>query len=739
MHRVACELGLDGEVSNDSEGVLIEAEGDPEALATLAARLRDGAPPLARVTGVRADDMAPTGPAGGFSIVTTRGEGTADVPVSIDVGPCHDCLSELTDPANRRYRHPFINCTNCGPRYTITRRIPYDRAQTTMAPFVMCSACQAEYDDPLDRRFHAQPNACPDCGPTLSLRTADGHPRAGRDAALAGAVADLQAGLVVALKGVGGFHLAADATNDDAVAVLRHRKHRDDKPFALLVADLSAAHELVHLDEVAAAALASPRRPIVLAPRRSPKAIAAGVAPGHPELGVMLPPSPLHVLLATDMGRPLVLTSGNVSHEPIVYADADVEARLGDLVDAVLTHDRAIHVRCDDSVARCGMGTNDGAPRLQVARRSRGHAPEPLVLPRPTHRHLLAVGAELKNTVAVAKQDRVVVSHHIGDLEHHAASIAFREAIDHLLHLYGVTPELVVHDLHPEYLSSKFAEDLDLPQIGVQHHHAHVAACLAEHGRTDRVLGIAYDGLGWGPDGTLWGGELLACDLDGYERLGHLATVALPGGAAAIREPWRMALAWLDRAQNRDRALAFGRRVDDRARAVVGLLDGDRSLATSSVGRLFDAVAALVGLRTSITYEGQAAIALEAAARTVPPSQAPCWPVELQAGDGGPAILDPAPLVRAVVAAVDQGVDPAVVAAGFHAGLARGTAELARDLAAQHDLAAVALSGGVFQNRRLTTLVEEQLSAIGLEVLVHEVTTPNDGSISLGQAAIAAR
>jgi hydrogenase maturation protein HypF len=732
VYRVAIGLGLTGEVSNGAAGVTIDAEGAPGALDALIDALRDQPPPLARVTGVVVERGAARG-FPGFRIVASDDGGAVEVPVSVDVGPCDACLAEVADPADRRFGHPFINCTDCGPRYTITHRVPYDRPVTTMAGFPMCAVCRTEYEDPGDRRFHAQPVCCPDCGPQLTLTDPTGTPLARAGAALDEAIRRLDEGAILAVKGVGGFHLAVDAADEAAVAELRRRKSRDDKPFAVLAADVPAAQRLVELDEVTASVLTSPRRPIVLAARRAQAPVAAGVAPGLPELGVMLPPSALHHLLVTGLGRAVVLTSGNLSDEPIAFTDDEVVSRLGPLVDAVLTHDRPIHIRCDDAVVRAGLS---GGP--QPVRRSRGYAPEPLPLPRPARRSVLAVGAELKSTVAVATGNSVVVSHHLGDLEHAATHRAFLQAVEHLLHLRDVDPEVVAHDLHPEYLSTKFALDLALPLVGVQHHHAHVASCLAEHGEEGPVVGVAYDGLGWGTDGTAWGGEFLVCDLDGFDRAGHLAPVPLPGGAAAIREPWRMAVSWASAALEPERLAPVLSPLDPRWADVAGLVAAPRTLRTTSAGRLFDAVAALLGVRSVTTYEGQAAIELEALARRVPASAADDLPVEIRETEDR-WVLDPAPLVRAVVDAHARGEDPARTAAGFHRGLAAGTVEVAAAIARERALDTVALSGGVFQNVRLTELVARGLEEAGLRVLVHRLVPPNDGGISLGQAAIASR
>jgi len=727
VYREAVALGLVGYVRNDSAGVLIEVQGAPEGIAELCRRLVETPPPLARVDGVDATTVAPAAEEGGFVILTSDGEGPADVPVSVDTGTCAECLAEVDDPADRRYGYPFTNCTNCGPRYTIVLSVPYDRSATTMAAFTMCAACQREYDDPADRRFHAQPNACPACGPALRYCGPGGERIADGPAALRLAVDALDAGAVLAVKGLGGYHLAVDATSPGAVALLRRRKRRDDKPFALMVPDVAAARRLVELDADAEAALVSIRRPIVLARRQPDAPVADAVAPGLAELGVMLAYTPLHHLLMAGLGRALVLTSGNLSDEPIAHDDADALERLGPLVDGVLTHDRAVHIRCDDSVVRASP---EG---IQVLRRSRGYAPEPVALPFAARRQVLAVGAELKNTVALARGRAVVASHHIGDLAHLPAYEAFLQAIDHLCGLYGVTPEAVAHDLHPEYLSTKLAADLDLPAVGVQHHHAHVASCLVDHQRSDPVLGVAFDGHGFGPDGTLWGGELLIADFDGFERVGHLLAVPLPGGTAAILEPWRMAVAWAGQAGGPEVARSIGAVMDDRADAVVGLAAAPGTIRTTSVGRLFDAVAALLGGRTRVTYEGQAAIELEALAARVPVGAAQRHPVEHRWEDGQ-LVLDPSPLITALM----EGSPGPPAAAAFHESFGRATAEAAGTLARAHGLGTVALTGGVFQNARLTGIVASALRAQGYEVLLHRTVPPGDGGISVGQAAVAA-
>lgn len=762
VYRHAVALGLSGYVLNDSEGVLIEVEGPNPEIDQFTQLIRTDAPPLARVTAVQIEQMDRAGVPGEpvFRILDSVDRGAADVPVSIDTTTCPDCLAEIDDPADRRYRYPFTNCTNCGPRYTIVLGVPYDRPATTMAGFPMCDRCAVEYHDPADRRFHAQPNACPVCGPSLTWQTSGcaGVPGDGvlgdgvlgdavlGDDALRAAVAAVVAGQIVAMKGIGGYHLVADATNAAAIAELRRRKARDDKPFAVMVPSLEAAHRVCHLDERAVAALSSIRRPIVLARRRMSSGntddIADGVAPGLPEIGVMLAYSPLHHLLLGGADRPLVMTSGNLSDEPIAHHDDDAAVRLGPLVDGMLLHDRPIHIRCDDSVVRSTRR------RVQVLRRSRGYAPEPLRLPFRTAHQVLAVGAELKSTVSVAKHDWVVPSHHIGDLEHLATYQSFLQAVDHLAHLYGVKPDVVALDMHPEYLSSKFAAELDLVTVAVQHHHAHVAACMVDHGRTEPVLGIAYDGLGYGPDGSLWGGELLVADFMSARRVAHLLPVRMPGGTAAIREPWRMAAVWLSTALGADVAASVVRRQrpaagtgpdDATVRAVLDLAERSTTPLTTSAGRLFDAVAALLGGRQRVSYEAQAAIELEAWATTVDPRDARRYDDLIEiTGDETSLILDPAPLIGAIVDDVHAGVDRAPIAAGFHDAFGRATVELACMVATAEGIDTVALTGGVFQNARLTEVVESGLIARGLNVLVHTRVPANDGGISIGQAAIAA-
>jgi hydrogenase maturation protein HypF len=732
VHALAGRLGLAGLVGNDAGGVFVEVEGAADTVGRFLEALAAEAPPLAVIERVTATPLDPTG-ARGFAIAPSRGGGERQTLVSPDTATCADCLAELADPADRRFRFPFINCTNCGPRFTIVRDVPYDRPATTMAGFAMCADCAREYGDPSDRRFHAQPVCCPACGPTLRLLDRDG--RAGGGDPLAAAAARLREGAVVAVKGLGGYHLAADAAAEPAVAALRARKHREDKPFAVMAADLEGARALCLVDEVEAAMLASPRRPIVLL-RRHPEAagrVAASVAPRNRSLGVLLPYTPLHHLLLAEVARPIVLTSGNVSDEPIAYRDSEAAERLGGIADWFLVHDRPIHVRADDSVVRAFRG------RELPLRRSRGFAPQPLALPWPSPRHVLACGAELKHTFCLAKDRRAFVSHHIGDLENYETFRSFTEGVEHLRRLFAVDPRVVAHDLHPEYLSTKYALELDgVELVGVQHHHAHVAACLADNGEPGPVIGVAFDGLGFGADGTIWGGELLVADLEGFRRAGHLEPVPMPGGAAAIREPWRMAAAWLDAAFAGgvpERLEVAARNRDHWERVVALGRSGTASPSTSSAGRLFDAVSAILGVRDAVNYEGQAAVELE---QLADPAERSAYPARVEPAGGGPLRLRGTDLVRAVVEDLDAGVSAPLVAARFHNGLAGSTVAACQALREDTGLGTVALSGGVFQNLLLLERVVVGLEGHGFRVLVHSRVPPNDAGISLGQAAVAA-
>jgi hydrogenase maturation protein HypF len=727
VYSLATGLGLSGLVGNDVDGVFAEVEGPAGAVREFLLALERDAPPLARIERVSTKPMTPSGSAS-FAIAASGSAGPRRTLVSADTATCADCLRELADPADRRFGYPFINCTNCGPRFTIVRDVPYDRPLTTMADFAMCERCAAEYHDPADRRFHAQPTCCPACGPRLALIDPAGTVLTGDP--LTRAAELVCQGRVLAVKGLGGYHLAVDARREEAAATLRARKHREDKPFAVLAADLAAARRLCEVDDAAASLLTSPGRPIVLVPRRPGARVAAATAPGNRQLGIMLPYTPLHHLLIQAAARPLVLTSGNISDEPIAYRDADALARLGGIADAFLTHDRAIHIRTDDSVARAFQG------RPMLIRRSRGYVPEPISVRRAFPRPVLACGAELKNTFCLAKEHRAFVSHHIGDLENAETLRSFTEGIEHFRRLFDLDPRVVAHDLHPEYLSTKYALELgDLELAGVQHHHAHIASCLADNDADGPVIGVAFDGTGYGTDGTIWGGEFLVADLAHFQRGGHLVPVPMPGGAAAIRQPWRMAAAYLDLCPvgTADRLAVF-RRNEARWPAVVAMARrGVNSPVSSSAGRLFDAVASVLGVRDAINYEGQAAVELE---QLSDPRETIAYRAGIETGD--PFRVRGSDLVSAVVDDLTAGTTRPIVAARFHNGVAALIEAGCLLLRERRGLGTVALSGGVFQNLLLLRGTAGRLEAQGFRVLLHSRVPCNDGGISLGQAVVAA-
>jgi hydrogenase maturation protein HypF len=735
-YRLARELDLAGHVLNDERGVVVEIEGEGRRVDAFLERLQADAPPLATVERVLRREVPHTGESG-FQILESDAGGEPAAPVSPDNATCPECLGELFDTADRRFRYPFINCTNCGPRFTIVRGVPYDRPLTTMAAFTMCGRCRAEYEDPGDRRFHAQPNACPDCGPSVRLLGANGEPSepgAHGDALAAGAAA-LRVGRIVAVKGLGGFHLACRADREEVVAELRGRKHREDKPFAVMAPNLESARRLADLDREHERLLLGRERPIVVAPRREDADLAAAVAPRAHDVGVMLPYSPVHHVLLADAGMVLVMTSGNVSDEPIAYRDDEALERLARIADDFLVHDRPIETRTDDSVLR--SSTLGGRARAVQLRRSRGFVPASLALGPPAERPLLACGAQLKSTFCLAKGDRAWVGHHIGDLKNWETLRSFREGIVHFERLFAVRPEVVAHDLHPDYLSTGYALEREgVVHVGVQHHHAHLAACLAEHGEMGLAVGAIYDGAGYGTDGTVWGGEILAGDTDDFERAGHLWPVRMPGGDRAAREPWRMACSWLVEATGSDPRLppALAASVDDRSWHAIARLasDGLASPVTTSVGRLFDAVAALCGVRSVATYEGQAAAELESVCAA---DERGSYPLPLTAG----GVMDARETVLAVARDAAAGASPGIVSARFHNALAAVTARACAKCAGRRGLETVVLSGGVFQNRVLVERTAAMLSESGVRVLVPERLPPNDGGISYGQAAVAAR
>ncbi len=743
--RLAAETGVAGWCRNDATCVVVEAEGPAAAVAAFERRLPREVPPLARVSAVAGNDLAPLG-ADTFAITpSTAAEGERTL-VAPDTAVCADCLAEMADPADRRHRHPFVTCTNCGPRLTITLDLPYDRPVTTMAGFPMCAACAAEYADPADRRYHAQPIACHDCGPRLTAVAPDGATVAqGTEPVLAAAVAALREGRVVAVKGLGGYHLACDAAHPLAVAELRRRKHRPHQPFAVMARDLATAEALVEVGD-AAPLLLGPERPIVLLPARPEAPVAPEVAPGLDELGVLLPYAPLHHLLFADLadgspGAPpaLVMTSGNVSGEPLCHRDDDALERLGDLADLFVQHDRDIAVPVEDSVVAWGA---DGPVPL---RRSRGYAPMPVELGAADRTAVLAVGAELKNTVALARDGRAFVSAHVGDLESLASRTTHRQVVDQLVRFHRAAPRLVVADRHPGYASRAVAQEYaaahDVPLLEVQHHHAHLASLAAEHGRLDEPLvGLVFDGTGYGCDATVWGGELLRLTAGGagFERLGHLATVRLPGGDAGVRHPVRVAALALLAAGESWEGTPVGAELAGAEATLLTRAHASRLgvVDTSSVGRLFDAVASLLGVRHRVTYDAQAAIELEATARRWrrdhPTATAPELPFPVADG-----VLDPGPLVATLAGLVRAGDDRGALAWAFHDALARASAEAA----AAHVGAGgtVGLSGGVFVNRTLLHRTRHHLGAHGLATLSHDQVPANDGGLALGQVAVGVR
>jgi hydrogenase maturation protein HypF len=733
VYRLATELALGGWVINDTRGVFIEVEGPRARLEGFLRRLPAEKPPLAIIHTLDATWLDPLGYAQ-FEIRHSDDHGAKTVLVLPDVATCDDCRAEVLSPHDRRHRYPFTNCTNCGPRFSIIQALPYDRPNTTMRRFALCAACRAEYENPLDRRFHAQPNACPVCGPRLALWSPGGETLAAQDEALGRTVEALRAGQIVAVKGLGGFHLMVDAANAPAIARLRERKPRRDKPFALMVRDVRQAQALCDLPPGAETLLSSPQSPILLLRRRPDAAVnvARNVAPGNPYLGLMLPYTPLHILLLRAFDRPVVATSGNLSDEPICTDEREALQRLGHIADLFLVHDRPIARHVDDSVAWVVRG------EARLLRRARGYAPLPLTLRRelPT---ILAVGAHLKNNVALSVGRSVFISQHIGDLETPQALEAFERVIADFLSLYEAQPVAMAHDLHPDYLSTRWAEGkiLDIRDlVPVQHHHAHLAACLAENDVEGPALGVTWDGTGYGSDGTVWGGEFLLGDAADCARVAHLRAFRLPGGEVAVREPRRVALGLLweiygEAALERD-DLAPVRAFDPAERRLLAqmLNRGLNSPLTTSAGRLFDGVAALLDLHQKITFEGQAAMALEFAAD---PSVDDAYTLPLTR-DQSSAVLDWRALVEAVLDDLKRGIAPGVIAARFHNGLVEAIVEVAQAIGQPQ----VALTGGCFQNRLLTARAARRLDEAGFQVLLHRQVPPNDGGISLGQIAVAA-
>jgi hydrogenase maturation protein HypF len=728
VYRLANRYALSGFVNNDSRGVCIEVEGALDEIDQFCYALAAQAPPLSRIARIVSEDIRPIRESG-FRIETTRKQESASTHIARDVAVCEDCLTELFDPADRRYQYPFLNCTNCGPRYTIVHRIPYDRPNTSMNVFGMCERCAAEYRDPADRRFHAQPNACPDCGPRVTLCSLDGSLLDIPDP-IAYAADLLRAGKIVAIRGLGGFHLAVDALNEDAVRQLRARKGRAEKPFAMMAPDLPTIRRYCEFEKTEADVLTAPSRPIVLLRRREEiDVIAPSVAPRQRYLGFMLPYTPLHHLLLRDRFEALVMTSANLSEEPIAISNSEAFERLAGIADHFLVHDREILQRCDDSVARVVRG------RTRLQRRSRGFVPASVGLPVHCSRPVLAAGGELKNTIAMARDRDVFLSQHIGDLDNPEAFRFFESSVRHLGEILEIQPEVVAFDLHPEYLSTKWALQSGLPHFAVQHHHAHLAAVMAENGVTAPTIGIILDGTGYGTDGTIWGGEVLVGDLSRFERFAWLEPLPLPGGEIAIRHPWRLAVAAVYRALGAEGLglplPLFADLPERDVRLVATMIDRNiNSPLCSSAGRLFDAVSALCNLRTSVTYEAQAAIELEMVA-TGPADDT--YPVDLPTSSG-PIRTDP--LIHEVVSDVVHGVSNGLISSRFHTALAQSFAAAARAARDQTGIHVVGLSGGVFQNAILLGRLIDRLESDGFEVLTHTQVPTNDGGLSYGQAAV---
>lgn len=719
VYQLAQRHQLYGYVFNSTLGVTIEVEGPEEALADFEAALRTEAPPLAELDRIRVEHLEPVGYQE-FTIDDSQDLEGQFVLVPPDIATCPDCLADLRDPANRRYRYPFTNCTNCGPRYTIIQEIPYDRPHTTMAEFRQCPACEREYHDPGNRRFHAQPNACPECGPWVELWDRE-RALAQRAEAIDQTRKLLKDGAILAIKGLGGFHLACDAANDAALLRLRQRKLRSGKPLALMAASLEKIAEFCQVGPEERAALSGTRRPIVLLARRPGSRISAEVAPGVPTLGVMLPYTPLHHLLFEGGEfEALVMTSANISEEPIAFRNQEVAGRLHALADYFLLHNRTIQTRVDDSVVRIFEG------RERTLRRARGYAPRPIELGFPAQ-EVLACGGELKNTFCLTKEHYAILSQHTGDLENLETLEFFQETLAHMKRFFRVEPRAVAYDLHPQYMTTRLALAMPgIEKIGVQHHHAHIAACMAENGLRDKVIGVALDGTGYGTDGLIWGGEFLICDYLSFERRFHFRYVPLPGGDTAIRQPWRSALSYL-----KDAELAGVPSLESipaaQRRVVEAMIAGRiNTVDTSSCGRLFDAVSAILGIRLETTYEGQAAIELEAIAA---PGMAEPYPYAVDA--------DTIDFRETIGAIVRDGSAREVRSARFHNTVSAAIAEICRRLRQQDRLTNVCLSGGTFQNVYLLGRTAQLLRDAGFQVFVHARVPPNDGGLSLGQAAIA--
>jgi len=731
IYNLAKKYELKGYVLNNTSGVNIEVEGETSVIEEFIHKVKTEPPPQAVIFEINSQNIEPLGYED-FTIRKSDDRQEKFVPISPEIATCKDCLKELFDPSDHRYRYPFINCTNCGPRFTIVKDIPYDRKFTTMAPFIMCEKCQREYDDPGDRRFHAQPNACPKCGPKLSLLDDKGR-RINVPDVITEVCRLLKDGKIVAIKGLGGYHLACDAMNRDAVSTLRSRKFREHKPFAIMVKDVETAKTLCHVNDEEEKLLNGTIRPIILLKKKPDCPVAESVAPHQEYHGIMLPYTPLHHLLMAESGMVLVMTSGNISSEPIVYHDDEAFERLSRIPDYFLVHDREIHIRTDDSVSRVWHG------KEVVLRRSRGYCPFPLLLPFQFEGQILACGAELKNTFCLTRGNYAFMSHHIGDLENLETLTSFEQGIEHFKRIFNIDPAYIAYDLHPDYLSTKYALSVNgVPKIGIQHHHAHIASCMCDNGIDGEVIGISFDGTGYGTDEKIWGGEFLVCDYSGFERVAHLEYVPLPGGEKAIKEPWRMAASFLDRIYGEsmfELGINFVKFLDRNKWTIIRrMIDkGLNSPLTSSSGRLFDAVSALVGVRQEVFYEGQAAIELEMAADK---DEEGFYSYDLEEfGNGSQVMLEP--IIRGVVTDIADGVSVPTIAGKFHITMAKIILNICLRVRKASGIEKVALSGGVFQNTLLLNKTSALLNGSGFKVYTQHRVPPNDGGIALGQAVIA--
>jgi hydrogenase maturation protein HypF len=744
VFSLAQQRALKGKVLNNSTGVLIDVEGEAQAIEQFVNEIKLKPPPLSIIESVVLNHLQTPAYYKDFRIVESESNGAKFVPISADIATCEDCFEELFNPLDRRYRYPFINCTNCGPRFTIIEDVPYDRAKTTMRDFKMCDACRAEYEDPLDRRFHAEPTACSQCGPSVFLTDKQGFDLTDEKNHVRLAQTLLLNGAIVAIKGLGGFHLACDALNQKTVERLRHRKYREDKPFALMANSIEIVKEYCVVSKAEEELLSSPHRPIVLLERKTDAKIPNAIAPNVNTLGFMLPYTPLHYLLLENLDKPLVMTSGNISDEPICYKDEEANERLKPIADYFLLHNRRIHIRTDDSVIRvstvCAYGrVNKSAIRNPqsaiVLRRSRGYAPAPVKTSFKFKKQILACGAELKNSFCLTKDDYAFISHHIGDLENLETLKSFTEGIEHFKQLFNLEPEIIAYDLHPEYLSTKYAMETDAEKIGVQHHHAHIAACMADNEIEGEVIGVAMDGLGFGADGKLWGGEFFVADFKTAERIAHLDYVPMPGGTKAIREPWRMAAVYMQRAFGDEFLnvnLPFIQNINrGEWKTLQRMIKTETNCPeTSSMGRLFDAVSGLLCLRNTVNYEGQAAIELETIANK---NETRSYEFEIENNH----VIRAEKIIQQAVDDLLNGCSANEVSVKFHLAVVNLIARIASQIRDERHLNRIALSGGIFQNMFLLDRVCGLLETDGFEVFTHSRVPANDGGISLGQVAIA--